>query len=221
MQKAKNVIKILLLLFSLNCFSQNKLEGTYESNKGNVSYVFDKKGFFNMKTFETTHGQIKGYAKGHYFIIKDKLILNYDLTELRENSYHKSRNFINTKDSIQIKLKIYNFNNKPLNNIQIWTSPNYKSSESDKNGVALLKFKKQKNRIMIEVLGEYFVKDYIYIDTNLNYEIDVFLSKNEIYNWLHPSAYKNDKIEYEIIKLSKDSIKLKKGKDTFVLKKKD
>ena len=55
---------------------------------------------------------------------------------------------------------------------------------------------------------------------NLNYEIDVFLSSNEVYNLSHPLAYKNDKIEYEILKLSKDSIKLKKGKHTFVWKKK-
>ena len=220
MQKAKNVIKILLLLLSINCFSQIKLEGTYKSNKGNVLYLFDTDGVFNMKTFETTHGQLNGYAKGHYFIIKDKLILNYDLTELREKSYNKSRSFINTKNSIQVKLNIYNFKKEPLNNIQIWSSPNYKSSESDKNGVALLKFEKQNKRIMIEVSGEYFVKESIYIDTNLNYEIDVFLSSNEVYNLSHPLAYKNDKIEYEILKLSKDSIKLKKGKHTFVWKKK-
>lgn len=231
--KVINVRRVLILIgliCSINIgHSQTKIVGTYVLGTNSppvhgavtTNYTFYKSGLFEKNTFG--QGGKINYGKGHYSIKNDSLILNFDLTELKENSFHKSKVYYNSTDSLQVKLHIYDFERKPLYNIQVWSAPIYVSAESDENGIAILKLKKrkQKEKIMIEVVGEFFVKDQIYINANANYEIDVFLSKNEAYNWWHPRAFKHDIIKYKIIKSSKEEIKLKTQKGTMLLRKKN
>lgn len=223
MHKEQNVIRfnsllLLLLICSVSfSFSQKKLKGTFMSND-NAKYIFSSDNVFKIKYFESSHGQLKGYAKGHYQIKNDSLILISDLTKLKEGSYHRLKSYSNSKDSITINIQINNFDNKPLENIQVWSYPKYKSTESNDKGFATLKFKKGKEKIQIEIVGEFLVKDIIYLDTSQNHEIDVFLSRNEVYNWFHPTAYKDDVVKYKILKFSKEEIKLKTQNIFLILK---
>ncbi|AMC11421.1 hypothetical protein Lupro_09165 [Lutibacter profundi] len=217
MQKVKSVIKkslfiLIILSNSLIVFSQDKIKGKY-SVVDETGYFFTNYYFSEKGTFIYSSGGdlgVSNYGKGHYFIKKDSLFLNYDLTELKENSYHRTKEYYNSKDSIQIKLNIYNFSKKPLHKIQVWSFPNYKSEELDTNGVALFKFKKEKRKDKLEIHldGEYYAKHVINLNYNINYEIDVFMSKTDNYGFGHSKAYKNDVKKYKIIEFNKESIKL-------------
>lgn len=229
-QKAKNVnILLISLIFSINIsFSQIKIEGIYNDNS-NKSYVVDggeytqfefyKNGVFS-KTISGEFGEI-GYGKGLYLIKNDSLFLNYDLTELKENSYHRTKEYYNSKDSIQVKLNIYNFSKEPLRKIQVWSFPNYKSAEQDTNGVALFKFKKEKRKDKLEIHldGEYYAKHVIYLNYDINYEIDVFMSKTDNYGFGHSKAYKNYLEKFKIIERTESYIKLERKLGIITLKK--
>ncbi|SEA18707.1 hypothetical protein SAMN05443667_102258 [Flavobacterium gillisiae] len=215
--KGQNVIKYVLLivfLFTSNyMFCQKKITGIYSSlmpHQEHYNY-FD---FNTNGTFEYHSGASLGddeFGKGYYQIKNDSLILNYDLTEIKEDSYYKSRRYYNSKDSIQIKFNAYNFNKTPIQNIQIYSYPNYKSTKTDSNGVATLSFKKveRNSKMEIHIDGAFLAKQVIYIDVNTNYIIDVYMSKSVIIGFGHPKAIKNETEKYKILEYQDDIIKLK------------
>ena len=214
--KEQNVIKFLLTVtffcLSINLYCQKEIIGRYSSlmlYQEHYNY-FD---FNENGTFEYHSGASLGddeFGKGHYQIKNDSLILNYDLTELKYESYFKAKKYYNSKDSIKINLNIYDFDKKPLYNIMVYSFPNYKSTESNKKGIASLKFKKQtyKDKIKLHIDGEFWARQIIYLDADSNYNIDVFMNKSIIQGFGHPKAIKNEIKKYKIVEYKDDFIKL-------------
>jgi len=216
MHKEQNVIKILLTVvvfyLSSNLYCQKKIIGKYSSLMGYQEYYnyfdFNKNG-----VFEYHSGADLGddeFGKGHYQIKNDSLILNYDLTELKEESYFKAKKYYNSKDSIKVNLNIYSSNKEPLYKIIVYSFPNYQSTESDKQGTAHLKLKKgsYKEKVALHIDGVFWAKQIIYLDSDTNYNLDVFMNKSVIQGFGHPKALKNQIIKYKIVEFNKDFIKL-------------
>lgn len=227
MQKVLIANKILFLLlvsiFYNKLYSQSKIIGKYSSlmlHQEHYKY-FD---FHENGIFEYYSGASLGddeHAKGHYQIKNDSLILNYDLTELKYESFFKAQKYYNTKDSIEVNLNIYNFNKVPLNNIMVYSFPNYISTESNKRGFAFLKLKKsnQKEKIKLHVDGSFWSQQIIYLDSDANYNLEVFMSKSVIEGFTHPKAIKNEIIKYKIIENNENQLKLQKDNKLIILKK--
>lgn len=215
MPKEQNVIKLLVILLItasiVKLSAQEKIEGKYSVP---IIFAYKYYVFNNNGTFEYHSGASLGdseFGKGHYQIKNDSLILNYDLTELANESFFKAKKYYNSKDSIEIKLSIYNFKKEPLYNIMVYSFPNYQSTDSNKQGAAFLKLKKgaYKDKIKLHVEGEFWAKKIIYLDSNSNYDIDIFMSKSKIQGFGHPKAIKNQVLKYKIIEQSNDFIKIR------------
>ncbi|MDN3491610.1 hypothetical protein [Winogradskyella bathintestinalis] len=192
------------------------LNGNYSSlatNQENYNYYsFYKNGLFDYHSGASL-GDDK-YGNGHYFIKKDSLILQYDLTDLKDNSYHKFKNYINTSDSIILKINIYNLDKKRLAHVSVLGSSKERYGvESNGEGIAYLKFKKEKGSRKIEIsdlcCGNYSFK----INSEFNYEVDVFLRKK----FNKPTAIKNEVEKYKIIEHTDTYIELKKNNQTIKL----
>jgi hypothetical protein len=218
----KNILCVILIFFSINLsFTQKKLEGEYKLklklNDFSEKFIFTKEGIFKHENFGDL-GLIN-FGEGHYFIKNDSLILNYNLTNLKKESYYKAEKYYNDIDSIQVKINVYNFDNKPIYNSIIYAYPKNKSTESDKNGEAFLKFKKQlgNDKIELHLDGEFLVKQVIYIDSDANYIINAFMQKNEIIGLSHPKAIKNQIKKFKINEINEEQIKLNNNKQRIVL----
>ncbi|TCP28144.1 hypothetical protein EV195_101304 [Tenacibaculum skagerrakense] len=187
--KEKNVINLLILVclfFNSRAFSQTELKGIYYKNNGLKSsyntYTFLSDGIFEYNSESDLGAEF--FGKGHYKITNDTLVLNYDLTSLRDKSYHKSKEYYNKSDSIAVKINVYDFNLKPLtNSIHAWSYPLYKETEVNKLGELFFKFKKHKEKVAIHLVGEEIEQYVIYLLTDKNYEIDVFMKKIALHNY--------------------------------------
>lgn len=217
MQKEKSVKRTLIIISLLffTCFihSQKKLDGKYylPNRTGDFyNYYIFKKDFFYYES--GGHLGIESYGKGHYFIKNDSLVLNYDLTELKINDYHKYKDFINDKDSIKVKITIRDMNNKPLSDIGVLSPRNKMFKTTNKKGTLEYLLKKKKGKIELHVTNEN-LGYYLNIWTDRNYDITVFLRQDN-----YPVAVKNRVNSYKILAISTDSIKLQKGKHTILLK---
>ncbi|WP_157662393.1 hypothetical protein [Polaribacter sp. SA4-10] len=219
MHKEQNVIKILLTVvvfcLSSNLYCQKKIIGRYSSLMAYQEHYnyFD---FNENGIFEYHSGASLGddeYGKGQYTIKNDSLILNYNLTELKYESYFKAKKYYNSKDSIKVNMKVYNFNIEPLDNIMVYSFPNYKSTESNKQGKTFLKFKKgsHKDKIKLHIEGAFWAKQVLYLDGDSNYNLEIFMNKSDIIGFGHPRAIKNQIIKYKIVEQTDDFIKLKKN----------
>lgn len=214
-QKAQNVIKpIILIIFLFNatkCIAQKSILGTYyfdyKLKYSNTSYNFNEDGTFEFKS--TGDLGITDFGKGHYETKNDSLYLNYDLTELNYDSYHKSKHYYNSNDSILIKVNVFNMKNEPLPNIQVLSLSNRIGARTDSSGTILFKLKKEKRKDKLEIHldGEYYTRHILYLNYDINYEIDVFLSKTVNYGF-SPKFYKNFIEKYRIIEISNNFIKL-------------
>ncbi|CAM1356686.1 conserved hypothetical protein [Tenacibaculum ascidiaceicola] len=221
--KVKNANKVILLCFfiisSFHCFSQSKLTGAYLRDYS-MDDFYEHYEFKANNVFEYHSGGHLGdseYGKGHYYIKKDSLILNYDLTELKENSFHKEKLYKNSKNIIQVKLNIYDLDEKPLSDITvIGNLKEHYGKTSDKNGEVLLMFDKEKGKREIEV-SDVCCGNYSFVlNGEFNYEIKVFLKKR----FNNPIAVKNEIKKFKIITLKKEEIKLKTKTGMVVFKKK-
>lgn len=209
----KDIICVVLITFSFNfCFSQIKIDGKFnikqKLNNLNENYTFTKKGVFKYQSSGDLG--VISYGKGCYFVKNDSLFLNYNLTKLKSESYFKIKKYYNDKDSIKINLNIYNFKKQPLHNIMVYTFPNYQSTTSNKQGKAYLKFKKikHKEKIELHLEGEFWSKQIIFLDTDVNYSIEVFMNKSIISGFGHPKAIKDQIKKYKISELNEKKITL-------------
>ena len=228
MHKEQNVIKLILplLIFVLSTHliqSQTTLIGKYSSLMSHQEH-YDFFDFFENRIFEYHSGASLGdneYGKGHYQIKNDSLILNYDLTELKYESYYKPKKYYNSKDSIEVNLRIKDFDNNPLNEINVITDPEAQSIDIDDKGLASLIFKKGsfKEKIKLYIDGAFWAECIIVLDSNTNYIIDVFMNTSEIIGLGHPNAIKGIEIKYQIVENSKNKLKLKNGDQVLTLEK--
>ena len=204
------VFTLFFILNNLTSFSQLNIEGKYCLNYKlkdfSTCYSF-KNGIFEYK--DSGDIAVIQYGKGHYFIKNDSLILNYDLTEVKENSYHTSKQYYNYKNTIDIKFTIYNFKKEPLHDLMVCGKPNFKCVESNKEGKAILTFKKgkQKDKIEIQIAGGNGSFHQFYVSSNANHEIKVYMSEGFSY-FESPKPIKNQIIKCKITAIGKDTIKL-------------
>ena len=224
MLKEQNVIKIYLVIFllcALKSFGQEKIQGKYSIP---IIFAYKYYDFKDSNIFEYHAGADLGedeYGKGHYSIKNDSLILNYDLTELKYESYFKAKKYFNSKDSIDINLKIYDFKGNPFSKVMVYSFPIYKSTESDKKGIASIKFKKQEHKKKIKLYVEqvFCAKQVIYLDGDSNYSIEVFMN-NSTEQFGHPRLYKNQVVKYKIEEMNDSILKLRdKNSKPLILKK--
>jgi hypothetical protein len=216
------VLILFFTLYSAFSFSQNIIEGTYyeDNNPSYVVeggeytyYIFYKNGTFKRNTSGEL-GEID-YAKGHYYIKKDSLIFDYDLTELKINDYHTYKYYANNKDSINVKITIRDINNKSLSDISILSLQNKIEGVSDENGIVEFTLKKRKKKIEFDIAHSFLGYNFnIWLDKS--YDIDVFL-RNDNY----ATPIKNQINGYKILGITKDGIRLRNEKYTTVLKKKN
>ncbi|MFD0931949.1 hypothetical protein ACFQ0R_04975 [Psychroflexus salinarum] len=222
--KERSVIKKVILLAFLFIYttinSQSLLSGNYSycygvTDNGECKiFSFKNNGVF-QREIQGELGKIN-YGKGHYQIKNDSLILNYDLTELKINSFRKYKTYFNDSDSIKLYVRVFSHSEKVRPNVSVLNLKDRYGEVTDKDGLAVLSFKKQAGSKKIQVsdlcCGNYSFE----IDTKLNYEIEVYLSEG--YN--KPKAIKNQIEKYKIMKLNKNQLKLKEGEQIITLKKK-
>jgi len=224
MQKGRNVARALIILSIcigtyIPVLSQSVLNNTYYYCDGVIDngtcilYTFEKNGIFK-KDVKGELGKTH-YGKGYYQIKNDSLILNYNLTELKTNSFHKYKTYINDSDSINLSIKVFDLSEKPRSNIEVYSSKDRYGALTAKNGLAQLNFKKQAGSKKIEVSNICCGNHSIIIDTKLNYEIEVYLTEGSN----KPKAIKHEIVKYQILKLNKNQLKLKKGEQTVLFKK--
>jgi hypothetical protein len=228
MQKETNVNKVLIFI-SLIClintgFSQSKIVGIYDVDD-NPSYVVDGGEFTHYEFYgngifkRNTSGELGeiDFGSGHYLIKNDSLTLDYDLTELKENSYYRQKSYRNFKDSILVKINIYDVDKNTLSGIVVKNDVDDLRNKSNKDGVIVFKFKNKKGKIDFRVLDWNF-RFEVYefsLYNNLNHVVNVYLRRR------NGIGIKNVTYKYHIIELNDKYIKLKTKTGIMIWKKRE
>ncbi len=224
MHKVKNVINLLLLLpilffYSSKSVAQEELEGKYLLNNNDIKDSFMSFLFSKDYTFIYEFGGHLGvteYGRGHYLIRNDSLILNYDLTELKENSYHIVKDYYNNNDSIEVKIRVFDINKNPLTDILVDDSTKKENKKTNQNGSVLFRLDKEKKKNTIYITDDKFGVYFFTIWNNKSYEIEVFFEKNPI----GATPIKGRVAKYKIIELTDNKIKLKNNNQVIKFSKK-
>lgn len=212
-------ITSILILNCLNLYSQTPhfLEGNFYFSYGSVdngaywNIIFHKNGIFESKN-DGELGLIN-YGKGHYTIQNDSLFLNYDLTKLKINGFHKNKIYGNFSDTIQVKVSVFDLPGNSLPRVNVINMDFKYAIAVNKNGIAYLRFKKNSGSKKIDISGLCCGNYSFSINTKYNYEIDVFL--REEFN--KPLGIKNEIVKYKIIEFKEDYLLLE-NKDKEIIK---
>ena len=185
------------------------------------SYSFCLRVLFFFKknnTFEYHSGGCLGddeFGKGHYLIKNDSLILNYDLTELSYKSYHKIKEYYNSKDSVTLKVIVKDFKQNPIVNAETYILKENKGYIIDSKGEAIFNLKKENEDFILDVSIVGYESYNMKLSKLKNYIIAVFLKQESNV----PKAIKDEIVKYKIIEISEQYLKLKNGKQKITLKK--
>lgn len=188
MQKAQNVISMIIfilvgLLYN-NTYSQNKLEGKFC-----IEYEIKDYGecltFKNDNTFTHSFGGdmgTEGYGQGKYEFTNNNLILNYNKTEPLKTGYHTSKIWTNSKDSINVNFKFFDFDSIPLPAVSViykdsLSKYGYSGVAANEKGVAEFNLKRDRTNLQFKISNLGFKQYELFIDKNYNYSISVFLQK--------------------------------------------
>lgn len=212
MQKEQNVIKWILIMwiFSLSSqlYCQEEIIGRYTNL---ISYQ-EHYNYFNFNengVFEYHSGASLGddeFGKGHYLIKNDSLILNYDLTEPSFKSYHKIKEYYNSKGSISIKIVVKDFKNNPIINAETYILKENKGYIVNSNGKAIFDLKKEDKNFVLGVSDVGYESYNIKLSKLKNYIIEVFLKQGSN----APKAIKGEILKYKLIEYNNSFIKIKK-----------
>ncbi|RXG24616.1 hypothetical protein DSM00_406 [Leeuwenhoekiella aequorea] len=211
------MIKSILMSLVVICICQqihcqNILEGIYSSLAPNQeAYNYFK--FSKNGTFEYHSGASLGddlYGKGHYLIKNDSLILDYDLTELQGNTFHKYKTYNNTLHSIEVKITVLDQKERKLSNVSVFDPEGNYGTLTNEEGNAVLNFEKDKGYQTITVSNVCSGNYSLNINTQLNYEITIYLPEAPII----PTAIKYEIIKYQILEQDNNQLKLKDGDQT-------
>ncbi|GIM52199.1 hypothetical protein CAPN004_12290 [Capnocytophaga cynodegmi] len=224
MQKVQNVNRILFLFFLLgisnSIFSQKTLEGRFVNNTN--WYQFHTDGTFDYA--DVGELGIKKEGRGHYTLTKDSLILNYDLTDIPFSGYHLTKSYVNSKDSIDINVSVYDFDRNPLPNSQVFLTEGAgkKHMLTDKNGKVKLTIKKEKIEDFLTIIYNYECMHHIpEIFFQNNYDITIFLTKKPFTEpFDRGKAIKDEIKKYKILKNKKDYLELQQPNGTILKLKK-
>ena len=199
----------IILLFNYDiCDAQKRIEGKYYIE--GMGYSANSITFFKDGTFEDISSGCIGvseYGKGHYSLTKDSLILNYDLTELTEDTYHRWKKYDNLEDSIQIRVKLITPDIESIVDMGLGSSQDRAGVIFNKEGNAVLRLKKEMKHKTI------FISNLEYG----NYNIPIYgLYSYDINVYLKPLSEYRDAIKIRSTKPIKYKI-LKRKKDYFIL----
>ncbi|MFD0834671.1 hypothetical protein ACFQ0I_02760 [Mariniflexile aquimaris] len=189
MQKAQNVINVFIYILVLtlcnNLYAQTNLNGTFC-----IDYAIKDYGeclnFKNDSIFIHRYGGdmgTEGYGKGEYSIIGNKLILNYNKSEPLNLGYHTSKIWTNSKDSINVNFKFFDFDSTPLPAVNIiykdsLSKYGYSGVAANEKGIAVFKLKRDRTNLQFKISNLGFRQYEFSIDKNYNYSISVFLQKD-------------------------------------------
>jgi len=211
MPKEQNVIKFLLTVtifcMSSHLYSQKQIIGKYSSlmlYQEHYNY-FE---FYKNGMFEYHSGASLGddeFGKGHYQIKNDTLILDYDLTELKHKSYHKAKEYYNSKDLVTIEVIVKDFKGNINTNTNVYIQDDKIGHILGENGFVTFRLKKEKKDFFLNVSNLGYESYKLKLSRLKNYEIEVFLRQSPIVS----RALKNQIIKYKIIEYKDNFIKLK------------
>lgn len=187
-QTVRNV-KIIILFFVgtlyNNLHAQDRFDGMYCKE-------YDLKDFSRCLTFERERSFMYEYSgdtgvfefgKGEYQLIDNRLILNYNKTEPIKIGHHVSKIWTNSKDSINLKFNVFDFDGLPLHGVTVvykdsLSKYGYSGVASNENGVALLHLKIDRTDLQVKISNVGFRSYEFSLDKNYNYNISVFMQKD-------------------------------------------
>ena len=211
MQREQNAISyvlfFLIIMSSNNIYSQEKLEGKY-TNLAPLQEYYNYYIFYGNGIFDYHSGASLGddkYGKGYYQIKKDSLILSYDLTALTYKSYHKAKEYYNSKDITTLKVVVKNFNNTVITHSNLYIQGNKMGHILGHEGFVNFELKKENKDFFLKVSNLEYESYTLKLSKMKNYEIEIFLKKAATSS----KAIKNEIETYQIIEHSKAYIKLK------------
>lgn len=212
MQKVKNVIKLWVLFFmsfflSEVIYAQKKIEGVYSflaSNQEHYNYFsFDKNGKFEYHKGASLGDDI--YGAGHFNISKDTLILNYNLTELIYKSYHKIKEYYNSKDSISVKVIVKDFKGKANINANVYAFKDKVGGIVNDVGEVILRFKKEAGNFILDISNLGYENYKLELSKSKNYVLVVFLNSESV----NSRAISDEIVKYKILSLNDKKLKLR------------
>ncbi len=217
MRKVRNVNSFLFLSFFLlgTCLSasaQEKMMGDFYVKNWDLSGEHWAKFSFSADgEFEYVNGGdigISDYGKGHYNQFKDSLILSYDLTDVRIKGYHIAKPYTNHKDSVEVKLSVFDFDKKPLSNVHILLSGDGRRIEKETNntGKTFFSYKAEEGTVRVSLTYNYESVYSFDLYADKCYEVDMYFSK--IPDTDIGFAIKNTVQKFKIQKIKKDFIEL-------------
>ncbi|MFD2529774.1 MULTISPECIES: hypothetical protein [Polaribacter] len=219
MHKEQNVIKSLLIVviicLSNNLYCQKKIIGNYSSLKAYQEhykyYKFNENGIFEYHSGASLGDD--EYGKGHYQIKNDSLILNYDLTELKLKSYHKIKEYYNTKNIVTIKVIVKDFKGNINTNTNVYIQKDKIGYTIREKGFVNINLKKEKKDYFLGVSNLGYDSYKLKLSKLKNYEIEIFLKKASTVS----KAIKNDIKKFKIVEYKDDYMKLENNKEVIKL----
>ena len=219
MLKEQNVIKLLLTVtffcLSINLYCQKEIIGRYSSlmlYQEHYNYFdFNENGIFEYHSGADL-GDDK-FGKGHYQIKNDSLILNYDLTELKYNSYHKAKEYYNSKDIVTIKVIVKDFKGNINTNTNVYIQEDKIGHILGEKGLVNFRLKKEKKDFFLDASNLGYDSYKLKLSKLKNYEIEIFLKQASTVS----KAIKNEIKKYKIVEYKDDFIKLKSNSEIIKL----
>ncbi len=200
----KRFFLLFLILFALQTksYGQFKLIGTYcihyDLKDFSSCYTFTNNGEFEYKHFG--HLGIQEYGKGEFTIQDSILTLNYNKTEVKYSSYHKTASWKSNADSITLKFKVLDTHGKRVKSATIIVDLKNKIGlKTNSCGIATINLKKSdiKNKIKIGHLG---YDDHTFeIEFNKSYDFEVYLDESN-----NPKLIKDRVFKYQIMEKEGD-----------------
>lgn len=214
--KNRNILLFLILVtLQVKIYGQFKFIGThcvhYDLKDFSSCYTFTNNGEFEYK--HSGHLGIQEYGKGEFKIQDSILTLNFNKTEVKYSSYHKTASWKSDTDSITLKFKVLDINGKRIKYASIIVSLKDKIGlKTDLSGVANFKVKKSliKNKIRIDHIG--YGKHTFEVKFNKSYDFEVYLDGVN-----NPKLIKDIIFKYQIIKKEGDYSIVKNENDKKLL----
>jgi len=216
----KRILHIIILLFIIqfnNAYTQQKIEGIFCREYG-LKDFYNCYTFFNNGEFKFKTGGDLGndyYGKGDYILSENYLILNYNKSEPKELSYHRTKFWKNSKDSIELNFQIMDMVKQKIPYANIYILKYKKGIITNENGNGKMKLKKsnENREIIVSYIG--YDECRISIKKNFNYNFKVYLTKG-----FTGVPIKNHKETLDILELTDKYFKTKRKDENIIIWKK-
>jgi hypothetical protein len=155
------------------------------------------------------------FGKGQYEIRNDSLFLDYNLTPLQFNSYHRTKYYENNKDLIELKITVFDMDGKPLLGILLDSELSNHPVKTNRDGLGILKIKNDKKKNLVMISDEKYGVYSFELWNHLNYDIEVFLEQD----LRNITPIKGTIFKYQILEYTDQVITLQNKNKVLKLKK--